>query len=439
MLNITNTTRRQFIKQSAATGLALGGSGLVNLARANEHEAVEIPQGKAEHCIMIWLGGGSAQIDTWDPKAMGDARAKKAGAYYQSIDSAIPGTQVCLHLPRCAEILDRFNIIRSVHHDVIDEHARATNRMHTGRVTSGTITYPSVGSIVASQRGPVNPQAPAYVLIGYPNVTRGPGFLGAEAGYIYLTDTKTGPAGFTRAADITPSRQDRREQLLAKLRADFRQQQLGGQTISDYDASVEKALRLSGPQFMNVFDLDREPADLRNAYGGEFGQRCLLSRRLIQSGVRFIEVSHNLNFINGTGWDTHNDGQLKQHLLIQELDSALSTLVTDLENKKLLDKTLIVVASEFGRPAQFDSGGGRGHYGKCFSVVLAGGGLQNGKTIGETDELAMEIVSRPVSVPDLHATIHACLGIDPTEELYTTDDRPVPITDGGRPIAELFS
>ena len=105
---------------------------------------------------------------------------------------------------------------------------------------------------------------------------------------------------------------------------------------------------------------------MRNTYGGEFGQRCLLSRRLVQSGVRFIEVSHNLNFINGTGWDTHNDGQLKQHLLIQELDSALSTLVTDLEEKKLLDKTLIVVATEFGRPAEFDSGGGRGHYGKCF-------------------------------------------------------------------------
>ena len=126
MLNDTNTTRRQFIKQTAATGLALGGTGLLGLATANEHDTTETPLGKAEHCIMIWLGGGAAQIDTWDPKAKGDARAKKTGAYYQSIDSAIPGTQVCLHLPRCAAILDRFNIIRTVNHDVIDAHARAT-------------------------------------------------------------------------------------------------------------------------------------------------------------------------------------------------------------------------------------------------------------------------------------------------------------------------
>ncbi|MDF1746356.1 MAG: DUF1501 domain-containing protein, partial [Gimesia sp.] len=186
-----------------------------------------------------------------------------------------------------------------------------------------------------------------------------------------------------------------------------------------------------------VFQLDNEKSELRTGYGGEFGQRCLLSRRLIQSGVRFIEVSHNLNFVNGTGWDTHNDGQLNQHLLIKELDSALSALVLDLEQNKLLDKTLIVVASEFGRPAKFDSGGGRGHQSKAFSVVLAGGGLQNGKTIGVTDELGQSIVSRPVSVPDLHATIYCALGIDPSEELHS-GDRPVPITDMGQPVRELF-
>jgi hypothetical protein len=197
-------------------------------------------------------------------------------------------------------------------------------------------------------------------------------------------------------------------------------------------------LRLSGPEFAKVFELDNEPATLRESYGGEFGQRCLLARRLIESGVRFIEVSHNLNFVNGTGWDTHNDGQLKQYLLIKELDNALSSLVQDLEQKKLLDKTLIVVASEFGRPAKFDGGGGRGHYSKVFSVMLAGGGLKNGQAVGTTDDLGMKIVSRPVSVPDLHATIHCTLGIDPGKELYD-GDRPVPITDMGQPVRELFA
>lgn len=434
------STRRAFLADAARTGLAISaGAAIAGVHSARAEDAPSCPPvGRAEHCILIWLGGGACQIDTWDPKRKGDPKTKQPGSYYDAIDTAIAGTRVCQHLPKCAAVLDRFNLVRTVHHEVIDEHAAATNRMHTGRPTNGTVVYPSIGSIVAHQRGPVNPKAPAYVLIGYPNVTRGPGFLGAKAGYIYLTDTASGPAGFTPPADVNSQRQSRRERLLSQARADYLAAH-ESRAVLDYDATIAAALRLSGPQFMNVFQLDREPADLRSGYGGEFGQRCLLARRLLQAGVRFVEVSHNLNFINGTGWDTHNEGILNQHLLIRELDEALSALVLDLEGQKLLDKTLVVVASEFGRPAGFDGGGGRGHHGKSFTVALAGGGLRNGKTIGVTDELGMNIVERPVSVPDLHATIHATLGIDPSANLYTSDERPVPITDGGVPVAELFA
>jgi len=150
-----------------------------------------------------------------------------------------------------------------------------------------------------------------------------------------------------------------------------------------------------------------------------------------------VEVSHNMNFRNGTGWDTHNDGQLNQHLLIQELDQALATLIADLEQHRMLEKTLIVINSEFGRPAQFDSGGGRGHHSKNFSAVLAGGGLNHCGAYGVSDELAMNAVADPVSVPDLFATILATLQIDPHQNLYD-GDRPVPITDQGTPLASLF-
>ncbi len=431
------TTRRDFLAQStAAASASLAG---FEMARAaGEKSDLKFPVGKAEHCILVWLGGGSCHIDTWDPKRKGDPKMKKAGSYYDAIETATAGVKVCQHLAGCAKVLDRFNILRTVHHEVIDEHAAATNRMHTGRPTSGTIVYPSIGSIVAHERGPAGDGVPAYVVIGYPNITRGPGFLGAKANFIYLTETKSGPSGLSRPADISDSRRARRERLLARMRAGYLNKNRDDKTLADYDATLSEALRLSGPNFLRVFQIDREPASLREAYGGEFGQRCLLARRLIQSGVRFIEVSHNLNFVNGTGWDTHNDGQLKQHLLIKELDTALSRLVLDLEQKKLLDKTLIVVASEFGRPAQFDAGGGRGHYSKAFSVVLAGGGLKNGMAVGETDELGMKIVSRPISVPDLHATIHCALGIDPSKELYA-GERPVPITDRGQPVRELFA
>jgi uncharacterized protein (DUF1501 family) len=230
--------------------------------------------------------------------------------------------------------------------------------------------------------------------------------------------------------------------LLKTVQANREQQSRANETDQDlrrqYEESIEQSLKLTGPEFASGFQLSQESDDLRNRYGGEFGQRCLLARRLVERGVRFLEVSHNLNFLNGSGWDVHNQGIEKQHDLVRELDQAVATLILDLKELRLLDKTLIVITTEFGRPAEFDSGGGRGHQGNAFSCVLAGGGLRHRGAFGETDELAKKIVSNPVSVPDFFATIHASLGIDYTKNLYD-GDRPVPITDNGKPISELFA
>ena len=434
-------SRRQFLGTSAglaissaagltgwhATGQLAGGGATM--------ETPAVPRGKAESCIFIWLGGGACHIDMWDPKRRGDGR-KKPGSYYDPIATAIPGVQVTEHLKRTAPLLDRAVLIRTVNHEISD-HAAAVNRLHTGRATSGTIVYPSIGSVVVHERGPIREGVPAYVVMGYPNITRGPGFLGSKCGYIYLTETKSGPTSLMRPPDITSTRQKRRERLLARVRERYLRARPNEQLVEDYAEVQAEGFRLAGPEFMDVFQLSREPAELRESYGGEFGQRCLLARRLVQSGVRFMEVAFNLNFINGTGWDTHNEGQLKQHGLIDELDRALSTLILDLERRKLLDSTLIVIASEFGRPPEFDSGGGRGHHPHAFSVFLAGGSLRTGQVVGETDELGRKIVSGPVSVPDLHATIYCALAVDPAKELFS-GERPVPITDLGKPLAELF-
>ncbi|TLD69526.1 DUF1501 domain-containing protein [Phragmitibacter flavus] len=392
--------------------------------------------GKAQHCIFIWLGGGMAQIDTFDPKVHSPSKVKPraAGSDYPSIDTSVPHVRVTEHLAKTAKLMEHITAVRTVNHAVIDEHAIATNFVHTGRPVSGNVTYPSIGSIVAHQRGAANPRVPAYMLIGYPSVSRGPGFLGSKYGNIYLVDTEAGPSGFTRPEDVDSARMAAREKLLKPLQANVAQ----AAAIAEYETAQREALRLAGPEFMRNFNLKAEPADLRNAYAGEFGQRCLLARRLIQDGVRFVEVSHNPGFVNGTGWDTHNDGQLQQHILIKELDAVLSTLITDLESKKLLDKTLIVIATEFGRPPEFDGGGGRGHQGKAFTMVLAGGGLKHQGAYGVTDELSKTVVENPVSVPDFHATIHAAMGINPYHELMDAS-RPIPITDGGHPISALFS
>jgi hypothetical protein len=378
------------------------------------------------------------QIDTFDPKRKGDAKSKLAGSYYNSIDTVVPGVQLCEHLSRTAALMDRITVVRTVHHDVIDEHAAATNRMHTGRPIGGTVTYPSFGSIIAHERGAASDEAPPYVLIGYPNVTRGPGFLGTKAGYLYLTDTSQGPAGLTRPDGISSDRQARRESLLRYAQSERRERLSGDRLEKEYEETLWQSLKLSGPSFMNGFRLDQEADTLRNTYGGEFGQRCLLARRLIERGVRFIEVGHNLNFLNGSGWDVHNQGIEKQHELIREMDQALSALMIDLEAKKLLDKTLIVITTEFGRPPEFDSGGGRGHQGAAFSCVLAGGGLKHIGAYGVTDELSKKIVSNPVSVPDFFATILATVQVNYSKNLYD-GDRPVPVTDNGQPIRELFA
>ena len=423
------TNRREFLQKSA---LLAAGVSAPSLDSAN---LVNHPKGKAEHCIFIWLGGGMAQIDTFDPKRKGDSKAnpKKSGSEYDKIPTAVSGVEFCEHLPRLGDLAEQLTVIRTVNHDAIDEHATATNLVHTGRPTSGSITYPSIGSIIGSVRGAASNEVPAYMLIGYPNVSRGPGFLGAKGNFVYLTDTESGPAGFSRPDGVTDARSDRRRNLLDPLMERVPE----NSSLALYRDSQKEALRLAGPDFMRRFDLSDESNNLRNDYGNEFGQRCLLARRLVESGVRFIEVSHNLNFMNGTGWDTHNEGQQNQHLLIQELDVALSALMRDLEAKGLLEKTLIALGTEFGRPAGYDGRGGRGHQGSCFSLLLAGGGLNHLGAYGVTDELSEKIVENPVPLADYHATIHAALGINPAHEL-TDGNRPVPITDGGIPIAKLF-
>ncbi len=418
--------RRSFLTSAAAFGAA---------PLFANNTPIHTPKGKAEHCIFIWLGGGMGQIDTFDPKKLGDnlGKPQTAGSLYKSIDTTVKGVQVTEHLSKTAKVMEHVTVMRTVNHHVIDEHAFATNIVHTGRMISGNVVYPSIGSIIANQRGAASPDVPAYILIGYPNVSRGPGFLGAKSGYVYLTDTNTGPAGFTRPEYVDEKRAEIRHQLLKPLMARTSK----GSAAADYEMAQQEALRLAGPKFMRHFNLKEEPDTLRNDYGGEFGQRCLLSRRLVQAGVRFIEVSHNLNFMNGTGWDIHNEGYKNQHLLIQELDTALSALIRDLKDKKLLDKTLIVVGTEFGRPPEFDGRGGRGHQGTTFSMVLAGGGLNHCGAYGVTDELAKKPVENPVPLVDFHATIHAAMGIDPAKELMD-GTRPVPITDGGKAVTALF-
>ncbi len=417
---------------------SLVAAGAASLAATPPLTAESIsPRGRAEACIMIWLGGGMCHVDTLDPKPVGDPLANRAGSAYPSIPTAIRDVGVCRHLARTAKLLDRGVLLRTLNHRLKVDHADSTNLIKTGRLTSGTTTYPSLGSMISHQRGRRSDGMPPYIVMGSPNITRGPGFLGSRYGYLYLTDVAAGPIGLKRPEDVHESRQRRRDRLLTLLRSTANDRSAGDATTLEYAAAMDEARGLMRGPFSKVFDLTRETDATRQRYGSPFGQRCLLARRLVESGVRFVEVAYELNFKNGTGWDTHRHGQANQHLLIEDLDQALSGLVEDLERNGRLDETLIVVATEFGRPPDFDGQGGRGHQSAAFSAALFGGGLKTGQVIGATDEFGREIVERPISVPDFHATILAALGIDPATELYDAQ-RPIPMTDHGTVIRELF-
>lgn len=430
--------RRCFLAASGASVLTAVSPGPRPLFAKEASQACgPFPSGTAEQVIMLWMGGGQSQVDTWDQKRVTKDGLKDPGSAYRGIPTAIAGVEICEHLAEMAPRMDRCVPIRSLHHDVIDEHGAAAYRMHVGRPVSGTVIYPSLASIVSSLRGPGSEQMPSYVLMGQPSAGRNPGFLGAEHGPLVVTSTTAGPRGLVRPKRIAEDRAARRMALLRDAEKAFLERTGRDPRVAGDIEVAHEGFRLAGPEFLSSFDLDREPGDLRERYGDEFGQRCLLARRLVERGCRFVEVSYDLNFKNGTGWDTHNEGQRGQHFLIQSLDKAMAALLDDLEEKRLLDKTLIVVSGEFGRPSSFDGQGGRGHQGKAFSVVLAGGGLQTGQAVGTTNELCSEIVEQPVSVPDLFATILAAVGCDPSEALYA-GNRPVPVTDRGMPIPQLF-
>lgn len=422
--------RREFL---AASAVGAAAQGLPAFSHENTTKL-----GNAEHVIMLWMGGGQCQVDTWDPKHVTTDGRKDPGSAYPAIDTAIPGVQVCEHLEQTAARMDKCVPVRTVNHGVIDEHAAAAYRMHIGRPVSGTVVYPSLASLVSAMKGPGSDLMPSYVLMGQPSAGRNPGFLGPDHGPLVISSTKKGPRGLSRPSRISSSRASRRDDWLRATEDAYLARTNDDSRVAGDIRITRKGFQLAGPEFMSSFDLANEPDDVRNRFGDEFGQRCLLARRLIERGCRFVEVAYDLNFKNGTGWDTHNEGQQSQHYLIRSVDNALAALLDDLEEKRLLDKTLIVMSTEFGRPSKFDSQGGRGHQGKAFSCLLAGGGLTTGQAIGTTDDLCNKIVDRPVSVPDFFATILAAVGCDPSEELYA-GERPVPATDRGLAIHELFS
>jgi len=414
-----NLPRRQFLSLSAAAALAGG------LPARLAAFAADQPQTKS--CIVLWMSGGPSHLDTFDLKP--DAPSNVRGEF-KPIDTSVAGIQISEHFPKLALQMEHAAVLRGMR-TVESDHQLATYHVHTGyQNRAGGAAFPSLGSIVSHELGKADFPLPSFVCIG-----RGPrhatrsGFLGPDHQPLDVADPDRGTDNLEPL--VSPAEFARQFDLVRRFDASFQDTYRSASALA-HTSALERAVRLMNADQKRAFDLELESDAVRERYGrGSFGQGCLMARRLVETGVRFVEVAMG----DGVGWDTHRDNFPRTKSLSQEVDVGMSALLEDLHRTGRLDTTLVVWMGEFGRSPQITSGAGRNHWARAWSAVLAGGGIRGGQVIGRTDRTASEVVDRPIGVTDFLATLCAVLGIDYKRQNRVPGvDRPVPIVDTTKKI-----
>lgn len=435
--------RRGFLRMGSVAGLGLAEILRLQSLRADDGAGRKSPPKKDINCIFVFIIGGMAHQDLWDPKP--EAPAEIRGEF-TSIPTAVPGMNVTDILPHVAKVTDKLTILRGLTHGDPD-HTAGYHVMMTGahpgtganfnRNKQNNNVHPCLGSMVAKVGGG-NGSLPPYISV--PNFLNsgGPAFLGASYAPFVIESDPASPEFSVRdivlPEGVASSRSVRRQQALREINKFEQNIERVSKNVQALDIFQEKAYSLMTSQkAKEAFDISRESPDLREAYGmTSLGQCCLLGRRLVEAGCRFVSIE------NGH-WDTHrkNASSLRD-LLVPSLDMGLATLLTDLEQRGMLDSTLVVVTTEFGRSPRINQMAGRDHWPQAFSMVLAGAGIKPGQVIGATDSQAAYVTDRPVTPPDMAATILQIMGIDPGITVQTPVGRPVQLASGGRPVMELF-
>lgn len=421
--------RRDFLK---ATGLTLGAASLSGwLPTLAAHAGDERDRRKA--CIVLWMTGGASHLDTFDLKP--DARAEVRGEF-RPIDTSVSGIQISEHFPRYARLIRHAAILRGMSTQEAD-HQLASYHMHTGyQSRAGGIAFPAIGSIASQQIGREDFPLPNYAVIGPgPQDGTHAGFLGTRHQPLFVPDPVRGVENLT--GNVSAPRFERQYQLLSELERSF-YRAYQAPAAQAHTTTLESSVRMMRAREVQAFDLTREPESTRDRYGRtSFGQGCLLARRLVEVGVRFVEVNMGQG---NDGWDTHVNNFPRTRMLSTQVDIGMSALVEDLRDRGLLDNTLVVWMGEFGRSPQITTGGGRNHHPRAWSTVLTGGGIRGGQVISRTDATATTVAERPISVVDFMATICRVLGIDETRCNLSPDGRPVRVVEDRQvaPIRELI-
>lgn len=437
--------RRSLLQFSLALPFAYANS-------ATTSQAKEVPKsfGTAKRCILLWLDGGPSHLEMWDPKK--EVPVEVRGPF-NSIPTTIPGIHFSENLQRCAAIANRMTIIRSMT-SPLGEHGLANQYALTGYLPSPNLIYPSLGSITAHQShsstltekpSPNSNQStnqsnrlPPYIGIPEPRTGLGAGFLGPHSEPFWVNGDPAQPSfqirDLSTPIGFAPNRIARRRNMLEQL----------DKSNHANNSNLQAAFELvEDVQAKQAFDLHLESPNTREKYGPRtFGQSCLLARRLIEHDVRFVSVIQ-------PGWDTHEnlsvslrDGYSGAKVgvgLIPTFDQATSALIDDLQERGLLDETLVIAMGEFGRTPKLNTRGGRDHWPRVYSVMLCGGGLPKGLVFGKSDNIGEQPDDNPVTPADLIHTLLIRLGVDPASILSTPDARPIPINQHGKPIDALLA
>lgn len=418
---------------------AIGGIGLtltdffkIKQAQADQKHYKSV-EGTAKSVIFIFLPGGMAQQETLDPKPYAPLEYRGP---LNSIPTKITGERIGEVFKKTAQVTDKLTIIRSMTHGEA-AHERGTHNMFTGYRPSPALQYPSMGSVVSHEFGPRNNLPPYVIIPNQTNPYQGTGYLSSSYAAFSLGDDPARKGFRVRDLElpsgVDTGRFEKRRKLLDVVNQHFREKEKSD-SLDSLDTFYNRAYSLiSSKKAREAFDLEKEDPKLRDAYGrNQAGSRMLLARRLVEAGVRFVTMTYG-------GWDHHDNIDQNMRRQVPSLDQALATLVNDLDQRGMLDSTLICMCSEFGRTPKINQTSGRDHWPKVFSSILAGGGIARGQIYGSSNSTASEPEDNPLTVEDWATTIYKCIGITADKELMAPGARPIEIVDGGKVRTDLLA
>jgi uncharacterized protein (DUF1501 family) len=440
-------SRRDFLHAGALASLGLT---LPSFLGAKARGAV---QDKDVNCILLFLVGGPSQLDTFDPKPDAPAEVRSP---FRTIDTNVPGIRVTEVFPKTAKVADKFSLIRTVYHTASAVHDSGHQLMQTGRFFTGGVEHPHFGCALGYLKGGRG-ELPAHVLLPRPIGNTGGNMPhGQSAGYLGKTydpfvlnafpeDPKFKVPDLLPPDYVSAVRADRRQKLRDAVDAaskSFENSPAAKQLDDDFALAYKL---MSSGEARAAFALDQEPPAMRDRYGRtRFGQSCLLARRLIEAGVRFVTVNMFETVFGEITWDIHGSApftDIKQmsQLVVPSFDNAYSALLSDLAERGLLETTMVVAVGEFGRTPKINPAGGRDHHPGCWTMLIGGGPIKGGQVVGESDALGYAPKTRPVMPAEVAATVYKALGFDPHKELPGPQNRPLPLADFNvRAIEELF-